>query len=64
MPHIVQIRQHFVYNEPTIPDKNSVKLLANDLVSLSKKGHGFIIATQSSRLQKIATKIYEMEIMK
>ncbi len=49
-------------DEPTEGlDKNSVKLLANDLVSLSKKGHGFIIATHDSRLQKIATKIYEME---
>tara|TARA_B100000945_G_C20425562_1_gene620347 strand:+ start:1772 stop:3085 length:1314 start_codon:yes stop_codon:yes gene_type:complete len=41
-------------------DKKSVKLLANDLVSLSKNGHGFIIATHDSRLLTIATKICEM----
>ena len=41
-------------------DKKSVTLLANDLISLSKKGHGFIIATHDNRLLKIATKICEM----
>tara|TARA_B100001778_G_scaffold331205_1_gene335210 strand:- start:6363 stop:7679 length:1317 start_codon:yes stop_codon:yes gene_type:complete len=48
-------------DEPTEGlDRNSVKLLANDLVSLSKKGHGFIIATHDSRIKDIATKICEM----
>ena len=48
-------------DEPTEGlDRNSVELLVKDLVSLSKKGHGFIIATHDSRLQEIATKIFEM----
>ena len=48
-------------DEPTEGlDRNSVKLLANDLVSLSKKGHGFIVASHDSRLKDIATKICEM----
>lgn len=49
-------------DEPTEGlDRSSVELLVKDLVSLSKKGHGFIIATHDSRLQEIATKIFEME---
>ena len=48
-------------DEPTEGlDRNSVELLVKDLVSLSKKGHGFIIATHDSRLREIATKIFEM----
>ena len=48
-------------DEPTEGlDRNSVELLVKDLVSLSKKGHGFIIATHDNRLQEIATKIFEM----
>ena len=45
-------------DEPTDGlDKNSVKLLVNDLVALASQGHGFVIATHDSRIANIATKI-------
>ena len=49
-------------DEPTEGlDKESVKLLVDNLLSLTSRGHGFIIATHDSRLSKIATKICEFE---
>ena len=49
-------------DEPTEGlDKGSVKLLANDLLSLASKGHGFVIATHDPRLSEVATKICEIE---
>ncbi len=49
-------------DEPTEGlDKDSVKLLTNDLLTLASKGHGFVIATHDSRLSEIATKICEIK---
>ncbi|MED5485847.1 MAG: ATP-binding cassette domain-containing protein [Candidatus Thermoplasmatota archaeon] len=49
-------------DEPTEGlDKNSVELLANDLLTLASKGHGFIIATHDSRISKIATNICDIK---
>ena len=49
-------------DEPTEGlDKDSVKLLANDLIALASKGHGFIIATHDPRLSGIATNICEIK---
>ncbi len=44
-------------DEPTEGlDEKSINLLIDDLLALTKKGHGFIIATHDSRISKIGTK--------
>ena len=54
--------QFCLLDEPTEGlDKASVNLLANDLLALASRGHGFVIATHDSRISDIATKICDMK---